>query len=336
MLSKTKPGKAQTAGTVTKRNEVKRIYHVQRPLGSGRSFKFFCSQRATITCGGAPTGSALIGPSSSTPALGWKNGGTVMDPQYNCTLYPCQMDGAGLLQLLFENEPITFAGALLKNCKSPDLFKYLTAVPVYYGIRCTIERAYIELNTGGSSGHTTSDIQFAQNLAEGQAFDFYFYWDSQNYNSVVEFSGDAAQFSQMLDIRKFKHSKHRPSDGPKCSIAGDMSLPKVFSAPSTMPYLKPTSPTEGLGATLRTYFSSVVSDTTQVLGPPGALYIAPVMPLCSTQFNTLFNAADNVNNARLLIDVRVTTKLILKASNYVGVVTPWTVGGGNKVPNDVS
>lgn len=340
------------------------VVRVQRPVGRGRSFKFFASSRKTYICGGGPFGSGALkvdvqsdinnvapgqlmwdaySASTGAPSTIYS------DPQYNTTAVPAQYNGCPLAQLLFENEPKTFDDCKVQYAKHPDMFKYLTAVPVYYAIRMTIERAYIELDTSRSDATFTpsnSDIQFAQNLAAGQNFDFYFYWDSQNLNNLIDFGGTDAvasqRFENMLDNRKFKFARHRAGDGSKCSINGKMTLPHLIGTiANNKPYPQIANVTDAAGVTLSQFFGVNSTAEIGILNPPGALYFSPVLPFTSDVFKKLFNCPDNATStvapalARLCIDVNFTTKLVLNCSNYVGYMIPWNQGGVNKIPADI-
>lgn len=318
-----------------KGNVKKTVTRIQRPLQSGRAFKFFCCARKSVIIGGTTdaSDSGNISPNVKSTVNATRIWGSNSNLQYDTTSLPLNYDGCSLIQLLFDNEPTTFDACKVVASKHPDMWKYYSSVPVYYGIRCTIERAYIILSTGTSGATSSTDLQFAQNLANGQSFDFYWYWDSQNMNSVVEFGTTTDRLSYMLDNRKFKIGRHKAGDGAKCSMNCKMGLPQLTSV-SGNPYPFPNAPTDSCGAALRQFFSNAVSAELAKLNPPGGLYVAPVMPLSNTTFATLFNGADNVDHARLVIDFNFTTKLIIKSSNYIGYMVPWT-DGTNKIPNDI-
>lgn len=314
------------------------INRVERPLGMGRAFKFFNTDRISYVFGGSNN--------FSDTTSSWTDGTVNMDPEFNCCISPVYYDGCSFLSLLFDNNPTTSTATKISAAKHPDMWKYLTAIPVYYGVRMTIERAYIQLdtNTDASYSMTASDVQFAQNLAAGQTVEFYYYWDSQNYNKLINFANantaGFTAFRYFLENRKFKSAIHRPGDQYKCSINGKMSLPHVTqSVGSLRPYPYPSGGSdEATAVTLRNFFANTVSAQVASLSPPGSLYFSPVMPFVSEQFKTLFNTADSETKmkARLVIDVKYTTKLIIRCSNGIGYMLPWTDSTGAKpIPSDI-
>jgi len=299
---------------------------VQRPLGVGRSFKFFKSLRKSYIFGG------------DIADVGVNTDGTwaTSDDQYNTLRLPLQFDGDNFISMLFDDEPTTAANTKTQFAKFPEMFKYLSCVPVYYAIRMTIVRAYIQLDTGNAAGMnpTTSDIQFAQNLAQGQQIDFFYYYDTQNFNHVINFADTPERFSNMLDNRKFHHGRHVPGD--VCSINGKAMLPKITTLSTVYPYPTPDN-THSAGTAIRNFLSNNTSESIKSLGCPGSLFWSPVIPLSSALFKQYFNTPTSATTplARLCVDVNYTTKMILNCSNNLGYMVPWQLPGG-KIPHDLA
>ncbi|HUD45071.1 MAG TPA: hypothetical protein VMR41_05995 [Patescibacteria group bacterium] len=308
-------------------------YSVFRPLNKGRIFNFFHKKKVSLIAG-TEYGIGVH------PQLSWKfkppdgiipEPSYILDNEFNLTTSPFRLLPSSITELLFSDAPVDVEDTSLQFAKFPELFSYSTALPVYYGFRLRLSRAYIQL-TGDFSDvflPTSSDVQFAQNQAENVDVDLFYYFDSQNFNKVYPFLNSSEHFYEYVRDGRFTRCKSSCFD-----INVGCELPDIFSVKGE--YEVPFDASMDSVSCVQNMLENNVSSTVGTFHSPGYLYVAPVMPLTSNVFKQLFiqdfSMSPTLKSAYLCLDFELITKLSLSCSLRLPAIVPWSVYGGKNMP----